>query len=106
MLNDDQMDKLRAEHGEVFRLEGLEDESLDIVFRCPNRAEYKKFKSFISDDKKKSDADDMLAREIVVFPAKNDLDRLLDRRPGIATKVAGAALQIAMGEATKEAKKL
>jgi hypothetical protein len=103
-LSEETIEKLKEEHGEVWVIEV--DGGQPIAFRCPTRQEFRKFKAMASDEKKKPDADDLLAREVVVYPSKADFDALLNRRPGVSMRVAGAVIEAASGEELKDAKKL
>jgi hypothetical protein len=72
--------RTRAEHGDVWLLDVGSDQ---VAFRCPSRAEYKRFLSRVSDERKAlPDAQEELARAVVVAPDRATFGALLDRRPG------------------------
>ncbi len=103
-MDDAILDKLRAEHGDVWLLDLGNDQ---VAFRCPNRAEYKRFLARVSDDRKAlPDAQEELARAVVVLPDRAAFSALLDKRPGIASKVVADALKVAGAEEAENAKKL
>ncbi len=103
-MDDTTLDKLRAEHGDVWLLELGTDQ---VAFRCPSRAEYKRFLARVSDDRKAlPEAQEELARAVVVAPDRPAFGALLDRRPGIAAKVVVDALKVAAAEEAETAKKL
>ena len=51
--------------------------------RKPTRDEYKVFRSRSRQDAQQADAQENLCRRIVVYPSREDFDRLLDDYPGI-----------------------
>jgi hypothetical protein len=108
-LNSDEIEVLEAketEHGEVWYLKTA---TAFVVFRCPKPHELKRLKALVADDKKsatsKADADVTLVRDVVVHPAKPELEKLIERRPALAARIAAGALEAAADEETKEAKK-
>lgn len=104
-LSKEQLDilaKKREEHGEVWYLktsQGL------LVFRAPNPGEWGRFKKMAGDDKRKSDADVTLSQDVVVHPSLEDFRAMCGKRPGLATRVAGEAVSVAMDQETSDAKK-
>ena len=103
-MNDSTLDTLRVEHGDVWLLELGTDQ---VAFRCPSRAEYKRFLARVSDDRKAlPDAQEELARAVVVLRDRAAFGALLDKRPGIASKVVTDALKVAGAEEAENAKKL
>jgi len=93
MLEETQLESLKERHGEIFLVEILEGETL--AFRRPSRAEYKRFKAQALDDHKRIEADEQLVRSVVVYPEGAELEALLDRKPALATSLAGEVLEVA-----------
>lgn len=96
-------DRLRSEHGEIWE---IASDLGTVYIRCPDRALFRRFKAYAVDPKKQADADDMLAREVVVHPSAETFAQWVERRPGLTLKVAACAAEIAQGDEAHGAKKL
>lgn len=102
-LTEEQLEKLRAEHGALWT---LEIDGNDVAFRKATRSEYRAFTGdLIADKKNKLDVLDQLARDVVVFPARADLNELLDEYPAASARIVGAVTEIAQGDEVTQAKK-
>jgi len=87
--------KLRAEHGEVFELtEGGET----ILARRPTRADWRKFKAARADDKKKIVALEEVFEACLLLPELDEFDRVLERKPALADTFGQLLIEIAAGE--------
>ena len=103
------IDDLKAAHGSAVHIHIPEtkfDAELDIVFKRPPRAEWKRFRSMIFDDAQKPDALETLAKACVLHPSPEEFVRLLAERPALAEKVGGELTGLAGGGGEAEAKKL
>jgi len=89
------LEKLRATHGTVFEIED-EDFGL-VVFRRPNKLEFRAFKMARDDDNLKAVADEQFAVKVVVHPSAEAFTALLDQFPVLATNIAGQAMAKAGG---------
>lgn len=89
------LEELRAKHGTVFEVED-EDFGL-VVFRRPNKLEFRAFKMARDDENQKAVADEQFAVKIVVHPSPEAFTTLLDTFPVLATNIAGQAMAKAGG---------
>lgn len=101
---DEQIAQLKATHGEVWTLEAGEDV---LVFRAPTVPEFDAATDKIASDKgSKTLALRTLARQVVVFPSKEEYDAMAAKRAGLGIKLAGEAFNAAsdaQGEFAKKA---
>jgi hypothetical protein len=96
------IDKLKAEHGEVF----LVDVCLTMVaFKRCSRGEYKRFRAAVTDERKKADALETLARACVVYPEPKEFDQFLDKYPAAADVIGSKVLEVAGAVEAEAAKK-
>jgi len=97
----EQLKQLEAAHGRVALVQskarttrkGVEvkaGEDWEVVFRKPSVQEYKAFRSDSVNPLRAPDAQEILARKIVVFPTRLEFDKLLDEFPGIPAAAATA----------------
>lgn len=87
------LDQAKATHGEVFR---LDHDEASVLVRPPKRAEYRKFKATIlGNQAAAADALETLLREVVVYPAPEAFDAMLDRWPGLSETFGQKVLEIA-----------
>lgn len=98
------VEKLKAEHGEVWSIEvGGEH----ICFRCPESKEADYYIGKLSDSRKDiGPLSRKLASEVVVHPSKEAFGALVKKRGGIALSVANEAIAVYMGKGEEDAKKL
>ena len=89
------LEELRARHGTVFEVED-EDFGL-VVFRRPNKLEFRAFKTARDEDSLKAVADEQFAMKVVVYPSPEAFSVLLDQFPVLATNIAGLAMAKAGG---------
>lgn len=87
MLTKDDLDKIRAQYPDIIHLVGAGGR-YECVFRAPTRGEYKMFRANCHNDARKADANEILARQIVVVPPAAEFERLLDRFPAIPEALA------------------
>jgi hypothetical protein len=114
MLSKDQLSELETKYGRVAHVlgkwpngtppGGTVEPPWECVFRKPNRAEYKRFRSMISNDSQRSDATEHLARACVVFPTREAFDALLEDWVSAADACGNALGEIA-GLASEQAVK-
>lgn len=93
-ISADKLKELEEKHKRVHVLNDKDGE-WQVVFRRPNRAEYKRFKSQINSPDHASDAAETLARQLVVHPSPEAFDALLDEFPGIPEAASRAFLRLA-----------
>jgi hypothetical protein len=80
LLSQEKLDELESVHKKVFH---LEIDGQTIVLRKPTRGEWKKFRSDSTNDAKKSDANEMLWRALVVFPSREEFSEMLEEYPAL-----------------------
>lgn len=102
---------LRSKFEEVFsrEFEDVGGRQVKVYFRPPSRAENDRFTAKAFDDKNpKRQAEGMteLGRSCIVHPAGAERDALLERRPGIASVIAGEASRVAAGQGAELGKRL
>ncbi len=104
MLTAEQLKELETNHKRVKRVVG-KNGAWECVFRKPDRAEYKRFKSMANNPALLPDAQEALARATVVYPSREAFDALLEDYPGIPEAAADALLELA-GVSVDESAKL
>ncbi|UZX16560.1 hypothetical protein KQ693_05890 [Thermus sp. PS18] len=97
------LERLRAEHGEVYWVEAA---GVGLVVRPPRRAEYRRFRAMTLDPERRGDATERLVRDCVVWPSPEELDRILETRPALADAVASRLLELAGAVEEVQLKKL
>lgn len=99
-LTKEQIDELEVTHKRVAHLVG-KGGTWEIVIRKPTRSEYKQFRANNHNEARVADAQEVLARQCVVYPSKEAFDALLEDWPGIP-EAAGKAFRELMGMAVEE----
>lgn len=102
-IEQEKLDALKAKHGEVH---SLEHQGVTFIVIAPNRALWRRFRTQLLDDRKRQDALEHLLRDCVVHPAKEEVDRILDRKPGLVETFGKEICELAGGgggEAEKKA---
>ena len=99
-LTKEQVQEFEATHKRVAHLRG-KDGDWEVVIRKPTRAEYKQFRSRTHNPAQVADAQEILARQCVVYPSRDAFDAMLEDWPGIP-EAAGAAFGRLMGLAAEE----
>jgi hypothetical protein len=90
-----QYDEIVSKHGGDENVKRVDTKAGTVVLRKPTRAEYKRFRSLFWDEKRRSDAIEMLVRDCVAFPPKEAFAAMLEDRPGIADRCGNVALELA-----------
>lgn len=94
-LADDLVAKIKAENPNVELHLLATPQGETVVCKAPSRAEYKRFRAMIIDPGQRPNALETLLVACVVWPTRNEVHALLDRRPGLAEvfgdKLAGIA---------------
>lgn len=90
MLTEEQLKELETTHRRIARVADRNGQ-WEVVFRPPNRGEYKQFRAKLHNDALKADATEWLARACVVYPSREAFDALLNDYPGI-TDACGDAI--------------
>lgn len=96
--------KLKAEHGDDLRM--VETDDAEIVMRPPTRVQWAAFRSMGADKDKRQYAQEDLSRACVVYPSREEFDKLLDKRPGLGDALSDVAAELAVGAEKIVAKKL
>lgn len=81
-LTQQQLDELEATHGRIAHVRSKQGE-WEVVFRKPTRAEYKQYRARHHNPMQVADAQEILARQTVVYPSKEAFDALLEVWPAI-----------------------
>ncbi len=103
MLNEEQIEELRALHKRIAVVQG-KDDAWFVVFRKPTRAEFKRFRSMLHNEEQKSDAQESLARSCAVYASGGGFDALLEDFPAIP-EACGKALGELAGFAVNQSAK-
>lgn len=102
MLTQEDIDKLKAEHGEIWHIKG-KGGAWEIVFKKPRRVDYKMFRANIANPARAPEAQEILLRAVILVPKREEFDALLDQYPAIPENTAvGEALIEALGFASEE----
>jgi hypothetical protein len=100
----DKLDELKAKHGANLYTYASDD--LDFAFRRPASAEYRKHQMQIATDRANTfDATEALIKACVVYPDREELDRILEDWPGLVNDLGGEILLVAMRSPKADAKK-
>lgn len=80
---DDIKSKLEAEYGagKILHVKRLDEEA---IFRRPNRHEWRRFLGELGDDDTKAMATERLVVLCCVYPAPEELDKILNDKPALA----------------------
>jgi hypothetical protein len=81
-------------------------DNYQVVVRRPNRGEYKRFRAMQSDEKQKPAAVEALLFDVLVYPERPELNRMLDERPALADVFGAKVLELAGLTGEAEGKKL
>lgn len=93
-----------ANHGDD-RVAIVESKLGPVLLRSPSRPEYKRFRSQLKPKGDNGDILEQLARQVVLYPSRQEFDAMLDRRPALADTVGNRALELAgagEGETSKK----
>jgi hypothetical protein len=102
MLTADEFKDLETKHKRIGRLKSKSG-AWEVVFRKPTRAEFKQFRSRAHNPAQKAEAQEILARQCVVFPSREAFDALLEDYPAICDSEASTDLfQRLMSDAVEE----
>jgi hypothetical protein len=86
------IEDLKQKHGEIHHLSHA---GVDVVVKAPGRAEWKRFRALMADEKRRADSLETLLRDCIVHPDRSELDGILGRRPGLAETFGGKLVEIA-----------
>ena len=100
MISQAQLNELEAAHKRIAHIVG-KGEAWEIVLRKPTRAEYKQFRSKTHNPSQVADAQEILVRQIVVYPNRETFDALLEDYPG-SPESCGPTLQDLVGMTADE----
>jgi hypothetical protein len=105
MLDEKMIEELKAKYADK-ELELIEAAGEKLVAGTPSKAEWNKFQSWIQDEKKKSLAYHDFVIGSIVYPPTQELEALLDRKPGLAITVASQLSEMAGLDSRVTRKKL
>lgn len=93
-INEAQVAKWKEQYGEVYKLDGVDDEgkAMTFYFRKPQRAAINRF--IDETTRKTSRAMERLALDHVIYPDKEKLAMLFDKLPGLAAQLANELLNV------------
>lgn len=103
-IDDKTLEQLKAQHGDVLVLTSP-DGAQQIACKRPSRALYRKLKSELADERRRTSAADNFVLGCAVHPSKDDLDRLLDENAALADSFCERLLD-AIGAGTSDSKKV
>lgn len=92
------IDKLRAEHGEVYLLQAA---GVEVAVKPPSRAAMKRFFNTASREDRRYEALEALLLDCVVHPSPTELAAILERKPGLVAPFGEKLVSLA--GATEEA---
>lgn len=106
MITADKIAALKQAHGDVWEIE-FAGGGFSVAFKRPSAAAYERYVGAIASDKSKViPAARALSLDVVVEPQGAELGALLDKFPGIVSKIAGQASSVASAQEADDAKKL
>ncbi len=86
------IEELKAQHGEIHQLSYA---GVDVIVRAPSRAAWKRYRALMSDAARRADSFEVLLRDCLLHPSLQELDGILDRRPGLAETFGAELVEIA-----------
>lgn len=98
-LSQEKIAALEAEHKRIAVVKSA-DGGWIVVYKKPNRGQYKQFRSRINNEALAPDATEALARQLVVYPSPEAFDALLEEWPAIPEASSKALLRL-MGMAAE-----
>lgn len=101
---DEDLANLEATHKRIGVVTHHDSKSWCVVLRKPTRAEYKRFRSWINQPQKSDIAQEQLFKDTVVFPAKGEIEALLDEWPGIPEACGKMLAELAGMSAVEQGK--
>lgn len=101
-MNEDKLQQLRAEHGEVYELEAGEH---TIYVRMPTGPEFDRFQATAADQKMAARATAQLVRDVMLDPPKDEWAAIVAKRPGLPLAIGNAVLRLTGATLEVEAKK-
>ena len=95
-VTESQLAEWKERHGKIQKMETYDEElgEILIVIKKPSRSSFNRFQDEVL--KKGSKAMEQFARENVLYPAKEELSKLIDVKPGIVLGIV-EKLQSEMG---------
>ena len=105
------LDALRQKHKRIAHLKSsrtLEDGKTpewQFVIRAPKRSEYKRFRSEVHNESRKSEATETLVRQLVIFPTPEEFDALMEDWPALCDGCGGTLNALAGAEQVEEGKR-
>lgn len=104
-LSAEKIAALKQAHGEVWEIQ-FPYGGFSVAIKRASAASYERYMSGIVSDKGKIvQAARAFALDVVVEPTGSELTALLDKFPGVVTKIAGQASAIASAQEAEDAKK-
>jgi hypothetical protein len=102
-LTPDQIDALKADHGQLHVLEACDRA---IIVKMPSRQEYRKFKTMGMDAQKRPDALEVLVKLVTVHPVRHELEAMFEQLPALAETFGGKVVELAGAVEDASVKKL
>jgi len=99
-LSDEQIEELRTKHGRIEHVRHKGGQ-WEVVYRAPKPLEYKMFRKNANNPATSADAQEMLARAIVVHPEREEFAKLLETWPALPEASSGAIASL-LGLAVEE----
>lgn len=92
MIDHKKLQQLKDQYGDIYELSAMD---ASVYVKAPSRPSVKRFFATISDDKRRFEALEQLLRDCVVDPSQDELDKLLDRKPGLVATFGGKLMELA-----------
>lgn len=103
ILPEEVQKKLESEHGEIC---AIMTRAGPAAFRGPTRSEYRRhFAAIQQNEKERPERIEQFLLQLVVYPAGNVLNAMLEKKPGIGPTCYNALMSFAGLEDEKETKK-
>ncbi len=101
-MNEEKLQQLRAEHGDIYELEAGEH---TVYVRMPTSPEFDRFQATAADQKMAAKATAQLVRDCLIHPSKDEWAAIVAKKPGMPLAIGSAVLKLTGATLEVEAKK-
>ena len=86
------LEELKAKHSDLHL---LSHDGVEVVAKRPGKAEYRRFRDMIRDEKRAADAAETFVRACIVYPDAGAVTAIIAQRPAIVDTLANTLVGLA-----------